>query len=686
MIENPGFETGNIDGWQLDVRVEGWGGTSTKGRGTSHFSGRLGGGDLTLKQTIDNLSPHTTYKISSYVYNWSEDQGVAVVGVSNYGGDTVSQSVAHTDWAPVELTFTTGNSTGADFFIQNTNFNTWLRIDDVQIEPLPLEIINGDFESGLNHWNTWQNVTTSRSHEYAGDIALQLTGASSANQVLQVKPNTSYTISGYVKVEDPNNEKVVFGVNDVTDDKNTSITNINIYDTQYTLHQMTFRTGLNTDSIKVYLWRPDLGERGAYLDNVTITENCTSCLMVIDSDHDSIADPLDKCPNTLPDSLVDDSGCIVITDNDKDGITDNTDVCPNTPLGSMVDERGCVIVLDSDNDGVNDAIDVCPNTPLGSMIDDRGCAIVLDSDNDGVNDDVDVCPNTLLGSMIDERGCAIVLDSDNDGVNDDIDVCLNTPAGAIVDSFGCQNTFMARISNAFDRSFDTSAGNSGNATARFNSGNVDLEISQDVNTAGSNWLNVGYIEQGEWLEYDNVSILEAGSYLLKARIASATGDGGLSLTFAGSTVTNNNLPSTDGWQAWQTVEVGTINVESAGQYTLRVDMNQGGFNLNYIELEPVQGCTEPSCMDSDNDDQCENTAQGVNIDATGCEIIEENNVCGSISVYPNWSTPDWEGGPNTHHESNDEMVYQGQLYAANWYTSSIPGSDETWRYVGSCSN
>jgi hypothetical protein len=349
-------------------------------------------------------------------------------------------------------------------------------------------------------------------------------------------------------------------------------------------------------------------------------------------------------------------------------------------------------VSDADQDGVADIDDQCPDTPFDVTVDEFGCEINHDADNDGVADIDDQCPNTAVGVTVNELGCEINNDADNDGVADNIDQCPNTATGLSVDIYGCANTFIPRVKNAFDRSFDTTLGNSANADVYFDSQNVDLELSQDTNTIGSDWVNIGYIDAGEWLEYDNITIVEPGSYMLKARIASFEGAGGLTLTFAGSTVTNDSLPSTGDWQAWQTVNVGIVNVDTSGQYTLRIDMNAGGFNLNYIELERVTTCSDASCLDTDVDgindnvDLCPNTTQGVNVDTNGCEIIEEKGLCTDVAVYPNWSSPDWKGGPNTHNEANDKMVYQGQLYLTNWYTSSIPGSDETWSHLGSCSD
>jgi hypothetical protein len=93
--------------------------------------------------------------------------------------------------------------------------------------------------------------------------------------------------------------------------------------------------------------------------------------------------------------------------------------------------------------------------------------------------------------------------------------------------------------------------------------------------------------------------------------------------------------------------------------------------------------------DSDNDgvedslDTCPNTPAEVIVDNEGCQLSNIDN-CAGINVYPNWTANDWPGTPNTHNDAADFMLYQGNVYSANWYTSSIPGSDYSWAFVRSC--
>ena len=96
-----------------------------------------------------------------------------------------------------------------------------------------------------------------------------------------------------------------------------------------------------------------------------------------DSDHDGIADDVDKCPNEPEDKdgFQDADGC-PDPDNDGDGILDAADKCPNDAedFDGFQDEDGCPDP-DNDKDGIPDVKDKCPNDPetKNGLEDEDGC-------------------------------------------------------------------------------------------------------------------------------------------------------------------------------------------------------------------------------------------------------------------------------------------------------------------------
>ena len=109
---------------------------------------------------------------------------------------------------------------------------------------------------------------------------------------------------------------------------------------------------------------------------------------------------------------------------------------------------------------------------------------------------------------------------------------------------------------------DTTAGNSSGA---YRNDDVDIRVTTD--SSGS--YNVKSVRAGEWLAY-SVNVLNAGTYSLDLRIASAGGGGTVRLTVDGTDVTGPIvLPDTGGWNTWQTVTRTGVALP-AGQHVLRL--------------------------------------------------------------------------------------------------------------------
>jgi poly(hydroxyalkanoate) depolymerase family esterase len=126
---------------------------------------------------------------------------------------------------------------------------------------------------------------------------------------------------------------------------------------------------------------------------------------------------------------------------------------------------------------------------------------------------------------------------------------------------------------------DTSRTNQG-GQYRLNEG-VDIETTSD--TGGG--YNVGWTEDGEWMEYA-IHVTQPGFYNLRLRVASSN-------TGRAARVSSYNLdktgvwtiPNTGGTQNWTTITK-QVFLEY-GRQKLRVEIVTGGFNLNWIELSPI---------------------------------------------------------------------------------------------------
>ena len=145
--------------------------------------------------------------------------------------------------------------------------------------------------------------------------------------------------------------------------------------------------------------------------------------------------------------------------------------------------------------------------------------------------------------------------------------------------------------------------------------------------------------------------------------------GGLSVIASGHSKPNNigglegamhragfSLPS------WQTLKNGEsydldmvyyLPISGPANYTVKINNLEYAFAFEYADL-PLADLSTPT-------------------EPENCETD-------GLNVYPNWPQTDWEGKPS-HANTGDKMVHEGRIYQANWYSTSIPGSDTSWTKV-----
>lgn len=129
---------------------------------------------------------------------------------------------------------------------------------------------------------------------------------------------------------------------------------------------------------------------------------------------------------------------------------------------------------------------------------------------------------------------------------------------------------------------------------------VDIQATQD---ATSNGVNVGWIQNLEWMNY-SVNVTQGGPYTVQFRVANgdARKVGALTLKIDGVTMGTVSVGLTGGWQTWATVTLSSTVTLSQGNHTVQVACNSrnGGGNLSWINF--VSGAAAQS-QSSVNDGQ-----------------------------------------------------------------------------------
>ncbi|MBU2886728.1 carbohydrate-binding protein [Gilvimarinus agarilyticus] len=101
--------------------------------------------------------------------------------------------------------------------------------------------------------------------------------------------------------------------------------------------------------------------------------------------------------------------------------------------------------------------------------------------------------------------------------------------------------------------------------------------------------NIGWIDNGDWTQYQ-LTVSESTDFTVTARVASQNGGGRMNIEIDGSNAGGIDIPTTGGWQNWQSIAV-PITL-SAGDHSVRFNFVSGGFNVNWIDF------TEQSAPDN----------------------------------------------------------------------------------------
>ncbi len=146
-------------------------------------------------------------------------------------------------------------------------------------------------------------------------------------------------------------------------------------------------------------------------------------------------------------------------------------------------------------------------------------------------------------------------------------------------------------------------------------------ISTQGTTDTGGGLNVGWTDNGDWTEY-KVNVTTAAPYDFTLRVAAASGGGSFHLELDGQRISpTTSVSSTNGWQNWVDLKVSNVSLP-AGNHTLRLVFDTGGFNINYLVAQTAVIPPPVAGFNLSLANLC-----------TGANTLVSNSSAGNISTY-----------------------------------------------------
>ncbi|MVN75564.1 family 16 glycosylhydrolase [Hymenobacter sp. HMF4947] len=137
----------------------------------------------------------------------------------------------------------------------------------------------------------------------------------------------------------------------------------------------------------------------------------------------------------------------------------------------------------------------------------------------------------------------------------------------------------------------TSAPAASSITLQAEAANVNSGMTAETTSDTGGGQDMGYVDAGDYLVFNNINFPTSGTYTLEYRVASPSGGTVSSDLNAGSVqLGSTTIPATGGWQTWTTVSK-TVTV-NAGTYNFGVYAQTGGWNINWVRISKVSGARE----------------------------------------------------------------------------------------------
>lgn len=209
---------------------------------------------------------------------------------------------------------------------------------------------------------------------------------------------------------------------------------------------------------------------------------------------------------------------------------------------------------------------------------------------------------------------------------------------------------------AFASAYDTTPGNTGGACG---DGDVDMQYTQDP-TGGE--CNIGWVDVGEWLDYD-VRVATAATFDLSVRVASDVPDREFHVEIDGVNVSGPLTFQNLGWQNFEDVDVPSLYL-TAGPHVVRLAFDTTLMNVNYLVFTTSEQDQVPACTPATTTYQAGNMSASTGGSAPGGWNLWSN---GSLST-----THDFAGGSTTV-----TVSAYGQSAAGVWPHMLVKVGDQT---------
>ena len=270
-VANGNFETGDLSGWSASYNS---GITTTNPHGGT-YAGQINaptGGNGSIEQVINGLTPNTSYTLTGWIRT---DGGATILGVKDYDAadDDNGTTTTATVWTQLGGEFTTGPAnTSVDVYCYRSTAGT-SACDDFTLLATPAAgaAANPDFETGnLAGWTGSYHGTITATNPHGGTYAGQInaatgTPASIEQVVTGLIPNTSYTLTGWVRTD---GGSTMLGAKQYDSAGNS--TDATTTATGWTQLTDQFTTGASNTSVDIYCYRSVVGTSAC--DDITVAQ------------------------------------------------------------------------------------------------------------------------------------------------------------------------------------------------------------------------------------------------------------------------------------------------------------------------------------------------------------------------------------------------------------------------------